>query len=56
MDHQHHSPEEKPKRRELSMAKVEHAKDPVCGMMVDPLNAAGMHEHNEQTYYFCSTH
>jgi Cu+-exporting ATPase len=56
MDHQRHSPEGKPKRRELSMAKVEQVKDPVCGMMVDPLNAAGTYTHQEQTYYFCSTH
>jgi P-type Cu+ transporter len=56
MDHQGHSFEAKPKRRELSLAKVEHVKDPVCGMMVDPLQAAGTHTHNGQTYYFCSTH
>jgi Cu+-exporting ATPase len=31
-------------------------KDPVCGMIVDPLNAAGTYEHKEQTYHFCSTH
>jgi len=54
-NHSHHKDRKAP-RRELSMAKVEHAKDPVCGMMVDPLNAAGTYEHNEQTYYFCSTH
>ncbi|MEJ2230913.1 MAG: heavy metal-binding domain-containing protein [Nitrospirales bacterium] len=56
MEHPHHMPEGKPKRRELSMAKVDQVKDPVCGMMVDPLNAAGTHKHNGQTYYFCSTH
>ena len=56
MDHQQHSPEGKPKRRELSMAKVEQVKDPVCGMMVDPLSAAETYTHKEQTYYFCSTH
>ena len=38
------------------MAKMEQMKDPVCGMMVDPLNAAETYNHNEQTYYFCSTH
>ena len=38
------------------MAKMEQVKDPVCGMMVDPLNAAGTYEHNEQTYHFCSAH
>ncbi len=56
MKHQQYSTEGKPKRRELSMAKVEQVKDPVCGMMVDPLNAAGTYKHDEQTYYFCSTH
>ena len=32
------------------------AKDPVCGMTVDPSHAAGSHEHDGTTYYFCSTH
>jgi Cu+-exporting ATPase len=30
------------------------AKDPVCGMDVDPAEAAGQSEYNGQTYYFCS--
>ena len=30
------------------------ATDPICGMTVDPRSAAGKHEHNGQTYYFCS--
>ena len=30
--------------------------DPVCGMTVDPQNAAGSFEYEGQTYYFCSTH
>jgi len=30
------------------------AKDPVCGMTVDPAKAAGKHEHKGKTYYFCS--
>src|SRR5262245_60490500 len=29
-------------------------KDPVCGMTVDPERAAGVSQHNERTYYFCS--
>jgi YHS domain-containing protein len=29
-------------------------RDPVCGMMVDPANAAASSEHDGQTYYFCS--
>jgi Cu+-exporting ATPase len=32
------------------------AKDPVCGMDVDPQHAAGSHVHNGVTYYFCSGH
>jgi Cu+-exporting ATPase len=30
--------------------------DPVCGMTVDPADAAGSFEHEGKTYYFCSTH
>ncbi len=44
----------KPKRRELMMASVPMAQDPVCGMTVDPLSAAGKYEHGGTTYYFCS--
>ena len=29
-------------------------KDPVCGMDVDPKQAAGKSEYQGQTYYFCS--
>ena len=29
-------------------------KDPVCGMDVDPKNAAGKTDYQEKTYYFCS--
>ena len=32
------------------------AKDPVCGMTVEPAEAAGSHQHAGTTYYFCSTH
>lgn len=31
------------------------AKDPVCGMNVDPKSAV-RHGHEGGTYYFCSTH
>ena len=31
-------------------------KDPVCGMDVDPLTAAGSYEHAGQDYFFCSPH
>ena len=30
------------------------AKDPVCGMDIDPKTAAGNSEYQGQTYYFCS--
>src|SRR5437588_1704121 len=30
------------------------AKDPVCGMSVDPAKAAGKVEHEDKAYYFCS--
>ena len=30
------------------------AKDPVCGMDVDPKTAAGKSDYKGQTYYFCS--
>jgi Cu+-exporting ATPase len=30
------------------------AKDPICGMTVDPRKAAGKIDHAGQTYYFCS--
>src|ERR1700730_10654757 len=30
--------------------------DPVCGMTVNPEDAAGSYEYNGRTYYFCSTH
>lgn len=42
-----------PKRRALMMANVPMARDPVCGMSVDPLSAAGKYEHAGTTYYFC---
>ena len=32
------------------------AKDPVCGMNVDPDRAVGSHEHAGQKYFFCSQH
>ncbi len=32
------------------------ALDPVCGMTVDPVSAAGSVEHQGKTYWFCSQH
>jgi len=31
-------------------------RDPVCGMTVDPVAAAGAYEHEGKTYFFCSGH
>ncbi len=42
-----------PGNGEINMNMV---KDPVCGMMVDPLHPTGKYEHAGKTYYFCSTH
>jgi len=36
------------------IASAPHAKDPVCGMMVDPQKPAAKLAHNDETYYFCS--
>ncbi|MEZ4341362.1 MAG: HAD-IC family P-type ATPase [Nitrospirales bacterium] len=54
MEQQSDSLKEKPKRRELGMVRMEQVKDPVCGMMVNPLNAAGQFEHAGTMYYFCN--
>ncbi|MEO8434609.1 MAG: heavy metal translocating P-type ATPase [Pyrinomonadaceae bacterium] len=35
---------------------AEVARDPVCGMTVDPRKAAGSFEYQGETHYFCSTH
>lgn len=35
------------------MAAVPKVRDPVCGMMVDPLSAAGHYDYAGTTYYFC---
>jgi len=48
------SPKPPRKRRELMMATVAKVMDPVCGMMVDPLSAAGKFDHDGTTYYFCN--
>ena len=32
----------------------DHAKDPVCGMTVDPATTPHRHVHRGQTYFFCS--
>jgi Cu+-exporting ATPase len=48
MEHKHHSP------ISLAAAKGSLAKDPVCGMSVDPATAKHKAEHAGATYYFCS--
>ena len=47
---------QKSQRRELMMAAVSKVRDPVCGMMVDPLSAAGRCDYAGTTYYFCHPH
>lgn len=46
----------KSQRRELMMAAVPKVRDPVCGMMVDPVSAAGHYDYAGTTYYFCHPH
>jgi P-type Cu+ transporter len=48
MEHKHHSP------MTSSNSGVMLAKDPVCGMSVDPTTAKHRAEHAGATYYFCS--
>jgi YHS domain-containing protein len=36
------------------MKMADKVKDPVCGMDVDPEQAAGKSEYQGKTYYFCS--
>src|SRR5687767_7368014 len=50
-----------PATRRPAMAHDHHhssspAIDPVCGMTVDPANAAGSSQYGGQTIYFCSAH
>ncbi|MEK6333903.1 MAG: heavy metal-binding domain-containing protein, partial [Acidobacteriota bacterium] len=40
--------------QEKTIAESQAARDPVCGMTVNPQSAAGSHEYDSQTYYFCS--
>jgi Cu+-exporting ATPase len=44
------------KEGEAQPKKGEMAKDPVCGMDVNPNDAAGSWEYKEKNYYFCSDH
>jgi Cu+-exporting ATPase len=37
------------------MSSITAVKDPVCGMEIEPANAAGHTEHAGQTYYFCGS-
>src|ERR1700759_3864338 len=49
MEHKH------PSSANLAEAPRELAKDPVCGMSVDPATAKHRAEHNGQTVFFCSS-
>ena len=48
MEHKHHLP------TSSAEAKSSLAKDPVCGMSVDPATAKHKAEHAGAAYYFCS--
>src|SRR6204780_4379842 len=48
MEHKHHSP------TNLAEATSSLARDPVCGMSVDPATAKLKADHAGTTYYFCS--
>jgi YHS domain-containing protein len=41
-------------KKERCEAMAEQAEDPVCGMAVDPEQAAYKTEYRGKTYYFCS--
>ncbi len=54
-DHSHHDhAQQKSCCATQDPAQGHKAKDPVCGMMVDPHTAKHRHEHRGHTYYFCS--
>jgi P-type Cu+ transporter len=40
----------------LPVLQAELSTDPVCGMKVNPATAAGKHEYQGETYYFCNAH
>jgi Cu+-exporting ATPase len=50
-EHAHPSPRNLP-----GLTVVDTVRDPVCGMTVDPNQAAATVEHDGRKYYFCSTH
>lgn len=39
---------------EKQIATADEFIDPICGMTVDPIAAAGTFNHEDKTYYFCS--
>jgi Cu+-exporting ATPase len=40
----------------MTQIEMKAARDPVCGMTVDPDHAAGSYEYQGTTYYFCNPH
>lgn len=40
---------------DLATGATDMVRDPVCGMMIDPREAAATSEYEGMTYYFCST-
>jgi Cu+-exporting ATPase len=60
MEHQHHAssraaPKDGCCSHGAAEASVHLAKDPVCGMTVDPATARHRADHGGETYYFCSS-
>ncbi len=45
-----------PKGKALPIIPIELHVDPVCGMKVNAATAAGKHDHQGTTYYFCNPH
>jgi len=49
-----HAPDQQHESGHHHAAAADGARDPVCGMTVDPATARHRHDHAGQTYYFCS--
>ena len=45
-----------PRPSQIPVLNHAEARDPVCGMTVDPATAAGSYEFAGATWYFCSLH
>lgn len=56
MNHREHGDDASRNDRGTKGGSGQAAKDPVCGMDVDPDTAFGSHDHGGRTYLFCSEH